>query len=93
MLAAALMAVSLNLARAPHGLRDLLVLRHYHQRLQSEREREQAENRELQTTITRLQSDDIYIQRIIRKELGYARSNELIYRFVNDSGTPPANPP
>jgi len=84
-----LLAIALiNLAVAPHGLRDLLVLRHHRSRLEAEREQRAAQQRELQATIDRLQSDDAYIQRIIRKELGYARGNELIYRFASDSTVP-----
>jgi cell division protein FtsB len=88
-LGAALIAVGLTFARASHGLRDLLVLRHYRDRLETEREREQTQNRELQATVAKLQSDDAFIQRTIRKELGLARSNELIYRFASDN--PPAS--
>jgi cell division protein FtsB len=85
MLATLLIAACLNLAVASHGLRDLLILRHHRTRLEAEREHEQAENRDLQTTVAKLQSDDAYIQRLIRKELGFARANELIYRFASDN--------
>ncbi len=94
MLAALLVAVCLNLALASHGLRDLLVLRHHRARLETEREHEQNQNRELDGTIANLQSDDAYLQRLIRKELGFARPNELIYRFANDNpAAPTANGP
>lgn len=83
-----------NLSLAPHGLRDLLLLRHHHARLETEREREQTQQHELQATIVRLQSDDAYVQRMIRQELGYARPNELIYRFASETAVPPsANQP
>lgn len=84
-LGALLIAVCLNFAVASHGLRDLLILRHHQARLEAEREHEQSEDRNLEATITKLQSDDAYLQRLIRKELGYARSNELIYRFAGDN--------
>jgi cell division protein FtsB len=84
-LGTALIAVCLNFALASHGLRDLLFLRHYREHLESERERQLTEQRDLQATVTKLQSDDAYIQRLIRKELGFARPNELIYRFPNDN--------
>lgn len=93
MLGGLLIIVSLNLTMAPHGLRDLLVLRHHRARLESEREHEQGENRELQGTIAKLQSNDAYIQRLIRKELGFARPNELIYRFASDNAASSSNPP
>jgi cell division protein FtsB len=38
-------------------------------------------NGELAERTQRLQSDDAYLQRLIRRELGYARADELIYRF------------
>jgi cell division protein FtsB len=84
-LGALLIAVCLNAVIASHGVRDLLVLRHHHARLEGERERQLAQNRDLQATIEKLQSDDAYLQRLIRKELGFARSNELIYRFAADN--------
>lgn len=92
-LGAALVVVCLNCVMMSHGLRDLLVLRHHRTRLEAERERAQAENRELQATIEKLHSDDAYLQRLIRKELGFARPNELIYRFANDNSSSPANSP
>ena len=92
-LGAALVVVCLNCVLAPHGLRDLLVLRHARAQLEAERERIQAENRDLRGTIEKLQSDDAYLQRLIRKQLGFARPNELIYRFSSDSLSAPANNP
>ena len=84
-LAVLLIGACINLALAPHGMRDLLLLRHHRTRLEAEREQQQATQRELQATIVRLQSDDTYLQRIIRKELGFARQNELIYKFSSES--------
>jgi len=84
MLATLVIAGGLNLAEAPRGLRDLLVLRHHRAHLEAEREHEQAVNRDLEATIAKLQSDDAYLQRLIRKELGFAHPNELIYRFSSD---------
>lgn len=92
-LGVALVVVCLNCVMAPHGVRDLLVLRHARAGLEAERERVQAENRDLQSTIVKLQSDDAYLQRLIRKELGFARPNELIYRFSSDNSSALANSP
>jgi cell division protein FtsB len=92
-LLALLMAVCLDFAVAPHGLRDFLILRHHRSHLEAEREHQQSENRELEETVRKLQTDDAYLQRLIRKELGYARSNELIYRFASDNSVSPANQP
>ena len=49
--------------------------------LQAVRDSLLADNAELAERTQRLQSDDAYLQRLIRRELGYARPNELIYRF------------
>jgi cell division protein FtsB len=84
-LAVLLIVASVNLALAPHGMRDLLVLRHHRAGLEAEREQQQATQRELHATIVKLQSDDTYLQRIIRKELGFARQNELIYKFSSET--------
>jgi len=88
-----LVAAGLNFLIAPRGLRDLLVLQHHRARLEAERERQLADNRSLQSTLENLQSNDAYLQRLIRKELGYARPNELIYRFSTDAGAAAAEAP
>ncbi|HEY2107014.1 MAG TPA: septum formation initiator family protein [Candidatus Binataceae bacterium] len=90
-LGALLVAVCLNFALTSHGLRDLLILRHHRNRLETEREHKQAEERDLEATVEKLQSDDAYLQRLIRKELGFALPNELIYRFAGDNA--PASSP
>lgn len=84
-LSALLVIACLNFALGPRGLSDLLLLRHHRNRLENEREHEQSDQRDLQVTIAKLQSDDAYVQRQIRKELGYAHPNELIYRFAADT--------
>ncbi len=86
-LGALLIAVCLNFAVASPGLRDLLILRHHQALLEAEREHEQSENHNLEATVAKLQSDDAYLQRLIRKELGYAHPNELIYWFAGDNAT------
>jgi cell division protein FtsB len=66
---------------APMGPRDLALLREHGTRLAVVRDRLIAENSELAERTQRLQSDDAYLQRLIRRELGYARADELVYRF------------
>jgi len=66
---------------APLGPRDLALLREHGTRLEVVRDRLIAENSELAKRTQRLQSDDAYLQRLIRRELGYARADELVYRF------------
>ena len=66
---------------APLGPRDLILLRGQGSRLEAVRDRLIAENAGLEARTQRLQSDDAYLQRLIRSELGYARADELVYRF------------
>ena len=78
-------ALGLNCLIGPRGLRDLLALRHH--RVQSERARRElrAEQAALETEVRKLRSDDRYLQSLIRRELGFARQDELIYRFTSDA--------
>jgi cell division protein FtsB len=72
---------------APLGPRDLAVLRHHRTHLETARDRLIADNAELAVRTQLLQSDDAYLQRLIRRELGYARPDELVYRFPHGDRT------
>ena len=63
------------------GPRDLIALRERREELTALRNQKVAENAELKTRIARLRSDEVYLQRLIRTELGYARPDEFVYRF------------
>jgi cell division protein FtsB len=79
-------ALILNCYFAPKGVRDLVTLRGHRTALEARLKRHAAQNTELRTIVQRLHSDDAYVERRIRSELGYARSDEVVYRFVaNDS--------
>jgi cell division protein FtsB len=78
---ALLMMLAISCWVAPLGPRDLALLREHGTRLEVVRDRLIAENSELAKRTQRLQSDDPYLQRLIRRELGYARADELVYRF------------
>ena len=80
-----LVALSLNCLLAPRGVRDLLVLRRHRIVLQSEIAREEQENHQFDADIGRLEHDDAYVERLIRKNLGYVRPDELVYRFPSNS--------
>lgn len=80
-LSALLVMLALSCWAAPMGPRDLASLRAHGIRLAAVRDRLIGENRELAQRTQRLQSDDAYLQRLIRRELGYARADELVYRF------------
>jgi cell division protein FtsB len=66
---------------APLGPRDLALLRQHRTQLEAVRNRLIADNAQLAARTQRLQSDDALLQRLIRGELGYARGDELVYRF------------
>jgi len=70
---------------APLGPRDLVVLRQHRVNLVARRDQLLADNLRLSDRETRLRSDDAYLQRLIRQELGYARRDEFIYRFRDPS--------
>jgi cell division protein FtsB len=72
---------------APLGPRDLALLRQHRTQLEATRDRLMADNAQLAMRTQRLQSDDAYLQRLIRRELGYARPDELVYRFPYDDRT------
>lgn len=63
--------------------RDLLALRRHRTDLATVRDQLLAQNSQLKTRIIKLRSDDAFLQRLIRRELGYARPNELVYRFAD----------
>ncbi len=73
---------------SPGGPRDLLVLRQRRAQLEVRRARLLAQQRALETDVQNLRSNHVYIERLIRRELGYARPNELVYKFTA-AGTRP----
>jgi cell division protein FtsB len=62
----------------------LLLLRRHQSELAEKRDHLIRENTELRKRIERLRSDDGYIERMIREELGYVRGDEIVYRFHDD---------
>ena len=69
------------------GMRDLLTLRYHSSALTRQRDALLAENAQLRERVSRLNSDDTYLQKLIRKELGYVQPGEIVYRFA-DSAQP-----
>ena len=84
MLALFLGGLALNGSLGSSGARDLLILRHHSKVLTNERDRLLRQNADFQKRIARLKSDDVYMQRLIRQELGYVRPGEFVYRFPKD---------
>jgi cell division protein FtsB len=86
-LAALVVGLVLNCALAPRGIRDLMALRRLRMELEGQNETRQQRNHELQTEIDLLQTNDRYIEALIRKNLGLVGPNELVYQFAGDSNT------
>jgi cell division protein FtsB len=80
-LAVVLGGLALNGLWGASGPRDLLVLRYHGRMMTEERDSLVLDNASLRRRIVRLKSDDAYLQQLIRLELGYVRSGELVYRF------------
>lgn len=87
-LASVVVTLGLNCVLGQRGLRDLLILRQHRARLERTRQELRADKQALETEVHNLRSDDLYLQRRIRRELGFARQNELIYRFKSDQQPP-----
>jgi cell division protein FtsB len=78
-----LISFAVSLFAGPLGPRDLIALRKHRKVLECKREDLAARNATLRTSVQKLTTDDRYLERMIRRELGYARSNELVYKYGN----------
>jgi cell division protein FtsB len=87
-LGSVLIAFCLSLMYGPLGPRDLLVLRRHRRALEAERAALAQRNAQLETIVQKLRSDRPYLEHLIRRELGYTRPDEIVYKFA----TPPARP-
>jgi len=63
------------------GPRDLLILRRHGRLLAAQRDALLMDNAAFRERIRRLRTDDTYLERLVRQELGYVRPGELVYRF------------
>jgi cell division protein FtsL len=75
------------------GTHGVLAMRRSHQerdKLQSEIQQIDAENKKLQTNVTNLQSDPSTIEKAAREDLGLARPHELV--FPTEQKFPPTTP-
>lgn len=66
---------------ARRGLRDLLLLRRECARLERERATLIAENARLRREIEKLSSDELYLRRLVHRELGFVANDEILLRF------------
>jgi cell division protein FtsB len=74
-----------SLAMGPLGPRDLLALRAERRALEARRAEMIARNDSLRTSVQNLTSNDRYLEHLIRRELGFTRTDELVYKFTGDS--------
>jgi cell division protein FtsB len=81
-LAGVLVALLSNALFAAMGPRDLLMLRERRAELEQKRGDLMVQQAQLETSVQNLRSNDRYLEHLIRKELGYARSDELVYKFT-----------
>ncbi len=79
---AAIVGLVSSSAFGPKGPRDLLVLRRDRAKLEARRALLEAHQIELKTIVRNLRSNDRYLEHLIRRELGYARPDELVYKFT-----------
>ena len=85
MLFAVLMALLGNALLAAMGPRDLFLLRERRAELEAKRADLVLQKAELETSVQNLRSNDRYLEHLIRRELGYARSDELVYKFTGSA--------
>lgn len=81
MLGSVLLALLCNATLAAMGPRDLLLLRERRSELEAKRADLAVRKTQLETSVQNLRSNDRYLEHMIRSELGYARSDELVYKF------------
>jgi cell division protein FtsB len=95
-MAAVLLLSGLSLGAAIAGARDLLRL-HALEADEAEVSRRIAgllrENERLRTRLHRLRTDDRYLERLVREQLGFVRPGEIVYRFPAAERPDPAAPP
>lgn len=87
MLSSVLVALICNALLAAMGPRDLFLLRQRRSELEAKRADLVMQKAELETNVQNLRSNDRYIEHLIRRELGYARSDELVYKFTGSTAS------
>jgi cell division protein FtsB len=86
-LGAIAVALAFDFAIGPLGLRDLMALRARRTQLEATHRQLLNSNAALKLKLERLSSDNGYLERRIREQLGYVRPDELVYRFAAESSS------
>src|SRR5579862_4647874 len=81
-LSVVVVALLANALFSAMGPRDLIMLRERRSDLELQRASLTGQKADLETTVQNLRSNDRYLEHLIRRELGYARSDEVIYKFT-----------
>ena len=81
----ALLAVSTLVGQ--HGLLHLQELRQEQQALEAEAFTLTHENADLRERINRLKTDNEFLEKVAREELGFVGKGEIVYRFRNSGDT------
>jgi cell division protein FtsB len=93
MLSGVLLALLSNALLAAMGPRDLVLLRQRRWELEDRRAELLLQKSQLETTVQNLRSNDRYLEHLIRTELGYARPDEMVYKFTSADASEPSNRP
>jgi cell division protein FtsB len=64
-----------------HGFLHLQELRQERQALEAEAFTLARENAELRDRVARLKTDDEFLEKVVREELGFVQKGEFVYRF------------
>jgi cell division protein FtsB len=83
-MAVILIALVVNCLLGPEGPLDLIMLANRRAKLTVQNAQLASENAKLEQEKARLQFDPVCIRKMIRKELGYSRPDEFVYRFRSD---------
>ena len=88
-LASACGLLMVDFVTGPLGMLDLIVLRGRRAQLETAHRELLKSNAALKLKLGRLRTDDHYLQRRIREQLGYVRPDELVYRFATETTSEP----
>lgn len=83
LISAVLLLFSLFTAFGDRGFIHLWRLRQEKRKLDHENFLLQRENEVLRERIRRLRHDNLYLEKVVREELGFTRPGEIVYRFVS----------
>ena len=87
MLSTVLLGLLANALFTAMGPRDLLMLRERRAELEQQRTELILQKSGLETSVQNLRSNDRYIEHLIRRELGYARTDEVVYKFTGPAAS------